>query len=415
MPEGLRERAESVRGVVVATEGGATQEAAPTGAATEETAPAAIESEPAGPAEAESEPGDRGRSRGWLIFAMVAIVAVLLGLVVWLALGRNPDTGDAGEVEPPATSTAQVERRDLVETESFDGTLGFDDRGEVVAASAGTITSIVDEGTIVRRGEELYRIDDRPVSLLYGTIPAYRVLAEGVPDGPDVRELERNLVALGYDDADLTVDEEFTAATTAAAERWQEAIGVEQTGIVNPGSVVVLDRAVRVGQHLSRPGGRIAPGAPVMEVSSNAPVVDVDLPADRQTLVAVGDAVDVELPGGERVPGSIREVGAVAESQTLPDGSRSDPTIPLVIELEGTDKPRFDQAPVTVFITKSESQDVLAVPVTALIAVSGGGYAVEVVDGATTRLVGVEPGAFADGFVEITGDVDEGTTVVVPA
>ncbi len=402
--------------------GGAAQEAAPEDTATREAGPA--EAEPAGPVEAEAEPAgpepaDRGRSRrrgsGWLIFTTVAVLAVLLGLVVWLALGRDPGTADAGEVASPTTSTAEVVRRDLVETESFDGTLGFDERSEVVAASAGTMTSIVDEGTIVRRGEELYRIDDRPVLLLYGTVPAYRVLAEGVSDGPDVRALERNLVALGHRDADLTVDEEFTAATTAAVERWQEDVGVEQTGIVAPGSVVFLDGAVRVGQHLSRSGSRIAPGASVMEVSSNAPVVDVDLPADRQTLVAVGDTVDVELPGGERVPGSIREVGAVAESHTLPDGSQSQPTIPLVIELEGTDKPRFDQAPVTVFIRKSESQDVLAVPVTALIAVSGGGYAVEVVDGATTRLVGVEPGAFADGFVEITGDVDEGTTVVVPA
>jgi hypothetical protein len=74
----------------------------------------------------------------------------------------------------------------------------------------------------------------------------------------------------------------------------------------------------------------------------------------------------------------------------------------------------LDAAPVDVQLTRDAATGVLAVPVRALLALAEGGYALEVVDGATTRLVGVETGAFADGYVEVTGDIADGDDVVVP-
>jgi hypothetical protein len=59
---------------------------------------------------------------------------------------------------------------------------------------------------------------------------------------------------------------------------------------------------------------------------------------------------------------------------------------------------------------------VLAVPVTALVALAGGGYGLYLVENGTRRLVGVTPGLFDDTLVEVTGpDLREGATVEVPA
>jgi peptidoglycan hydrolase-like protein with peptidoglycan-binding domain len=354
----------------------------------------------------------RPRSLAWPV-ALLALV-VLAGLVVWLALDRSGGD-DQTAAQPLATTTATVVRRDLVETESFSGTLGYAERRPIVGYWNGTVTALVPEGAVVRRGEPLFRVDDRPVILMIGPVPAYRPLAEDVPTGRDVRQLERNLVALGYDaDGELVVDQEFTAETGEAVEAWQEDLGLEADGIVRLGDVVFLPGAQRIGQQRLSEGSPLTPGVEVMEVASTAQIVELDLPADQQALVSEDDAVVVELPDGTRVPGTVADVGTVAESQTLPGGEAGEPTIPVTIQLDERAPTNLDQAPVTIELTKEASPDVLAVPVTALVALRGGGYAIEVRDGATTMLVAVEPGLYADGYVEITGDVDEGAEVVVP-
>ncbi len=75
-------------------------------------------------------------------------------------------------------------------------------------------------------------------------------------------------------------------------------------------------------------------------------------------------------------------------------------------------------APVKVVVTTSTAEAVLAVPIAALLALSEGGYAVERVEGDSSKLVGVETGVFADGLVEVrpAGGVAlaEGDRVVVP-
>jgi peptidoglycan hydrolase-like protein with peptidoglycan-binding domain len=364
--------------------------------------------------ERERRPGRRPPRRSGALAAALLAVVVLVALVVWLALDRSVG-GDGTAAQPIATTTAEIVRRDLIDTQSFPGALGYADRRAIVSLRAGTLTAVAAEGSAVGRGETLYRIDDRPVVLMYGPVPAYRALSEGVPDGRDVRELERNLVELGYDpDGGIVVDREFTAATRDAVERWQDDVGVPAEGVVGLGDVVFLEGPQRVGRSRLEIGSPLAPGAAVMEVASTEQVVTVDLPADRQTLVSAGDTVVVELPDGTRIAATVETVGTVAEAETLPDGSVGEATIPLTIRLEQPAPTNLDQAPVTVEVTTEAHRDVLAVPLTALLALEGGGYAVEVEEVEGSRLVAVEPGLFADGYVEIEGDVREGMEVVVP-
>ena len=349
--------------------------------------------------------------------AAAAAGVVLCGAAWWTGARAGSQDGDrdgAGEV---ATTTAEVTRRDLRAQEEVDGTLGYGEARTVASGRQGTITALPSEGAVVTRGKALYRVDGKPVPLFYGPLPAWRALSVGVDDGPDVRQLERNLVALGYDpDRAVTVDDHFSWATRAAVRRWQETAGLAETGTFAPGDAVWQPGPVRVGAHKAAVGDTTRPGSPLLEVTGTGRRVTIDLDASRQPYVQAGDRVDLELPGGRTTTGKVVSVGKVA---TVPagDGADGDPTVELVVSL---DEPRssgsLDQAPVDASITTEVREGVLAVPVNALLALAEGGYAVELERQGRRELVGVETGLFADGQVEVEGEgLAEGDRVVVPA
>lgn len=337
------------------------------------------------------------------LLAAVAVAAVAAGGLA--ATGGDDDADAEAGASAMRTATATVTRKTLVDREEVDGTLGFGDAVPVAVERKGIVTRVPAEGEVVERGEPLLWVDELPVVLLYGDVPAYRRLAHGVDDGADVRQLEENLKALGHNPG--TVDGTWTASTTAAVKRWEKALGVEQDGAVEPGDVAFRPGAARVAE-------RTAVGSPasgeVLKVTAATRVVTVDLDATKQARVKPGDAVQVELPDGRVVDGRIASVGKVA---TTGDGNEQQPQAPTVEVVVSVDDPGdYDQAPVEVRLTRASRQDVLAVPVTALLALAEGGYAVEAAGG---RLVAVETGLFADGWVEVAGDIAVGLEVVVPA
>ena len=178
-----------------------------------------------------------------------------------------------------------------------------------------------------------------------------------------------------------------------------------------PGAVRVTGLPVDLGQ-------QAMPGQAVLQGTSDVRVVTVDLEADRVDLVEAGAEVSVDLPDGSTVAGTISAVGTVAEAATDEFGGQADPTVEVTIELELPEgAASYEQAPVEVRITQQSRDDVLVVPVNALVALLEGGYAVERVaeDGSTT-LVGVELGLFQDGWVEVRADgLDAGDAVAVPS
>src|SRR5215475_11332149 len=239
-----------------------------------------------------------------------------------------------------------------------------------------------------------------------GGTPAAKAVTTALVTRTTLVDTEQDDGSLGYDDG-LTVDDRFSAETTDAVKAWQADRGLDQTGTVDAQQIVFAGHAVRIGRHQAAVGDQINAGMPVAAISSTHRVATVDLAADVASIAHVNDKVDIELPDGSTVKGTITEVSKVATAAGSGSGSSSsEATITVTI---GVDDPRatreLDQAPVKVDFVKQRKRGVLAVPVTALLALAEGGYAVEV-SGAgtnTSHLVKVTTGLFAGGQVEVSG------------
>jgi multidrug efflux pump subunit AcrA (membrane-fusion protein) len=345
-------------------------------------------------------------------------VAVVAGLVVAgvLALGGGGNPGPAPAAAASGAS-ASVERRDLVDRDTVDGTLGYADQGTLGAGAAGVLTGLREPGDVVTRGHSLYDLNGEPAAfLLYGELPAWRDFAPGMDDGEDVRQLERNLRALGHDpDHDMDVDDHWDWATTAAVKRFQRARELDDDGTLSKGEVVFRPGETRIGEAKATVGQQLAPGAQLADVSSTDRNVTVDLDARRQSIAREGDRVTVDLPTGRTARGRITDVGKVATKPSGSDNEDADPTIAVTIDLQGRAGrgTNLDQAPVDVGFAVERRNGVLAVPVKALLARQGGGYAIEVIEGGVHRFVTVEPGLYAEDWVEVTGGgLREGMKVV---
>jgi peptidoglycan hydrolase-like protein with peptidoglycan-binding domain len=346
------------------------------------------------------------RSRRLTISALLLVGLALSAFIGWSLWPRA--ARDVARADVPVM-TAPVERTDVAERRVVTGTLGYLGRTTVTnEVATGTVTWAPSAGVTVARGGVLYRVDDRPVFLLYGRVPAWRSFGVGMSPGPDVLELERNLRALGFAaPADLIPDRRFTWPTAQAVERWQRARGAPATGSIPFGGVVFAAGPLRVASVDVPLGAPIAAGGAAVEATSTVPSVAVSLPVGDVT-VRVGDRVMVRLPDGStEASGTVSNVGRVAISSPSDSGTPSTPTIPVAVRLQSHRSQLFaglDQAPVEVTITSIEHRGVLAVPVTALLARSGGGYAVRSASGSRVLLF-VTTGLFDDatGLVEVSG------------
>jgi peptidoglycan hydrolase-like protein with peptidoglycan-binding domain len=304
--------------------------------------------------------------------------------------------------------SATVERRDLIARQAVDATLGFSATTTAAAPGAGTITRLRDEGDTITRGRSLMSIDAKATAwVLYGTIPMYRDLGPGVTDGRDVRQLESNLKALGYDPG--TIDNDWTSATTQAVEDFQDDRGLTVDGTISRSEVVISDGPARVGKHKAEVGDAARAGGPVAALTSTTPVVTASLDAGLAADVHRGDRVRVTMPDGGEVGGRVTRVGTVATAGE----NGAAPTVELRVALNTRRQGSLDGAPVSVSLETGTTKDALAVPVTALVATAPGRYAVELAG--SRRLVPVTLGSFADDWVEVGGSgLTPGTRVVVP-
>lgn len=419
--------------------------------------------------------GRLGRRRALLAVALA--VAVAAGAAVALAGGSEDGASGGSYGGASAEGSGKVERRTLAEQLTVGGTIGYAGESTVLARLTGTVTALPAVGDRIERGEQLYALAGEPVLLMYGEVPAYRELAEGVEDGPDVEQLEQNLAALGYEPG--AVDEEFSSTTAAAVAAWQEDLGLEETGAVELGRVAFLPGPRRVTEVEATLGEAIGSGGsggnglvsyeppvgeaeeapeeeatepepekpaaeepkseepkseepssppqaeassggaeataepeaesdpasvPILKTSSTRRVVKVELDPDQQSIARRGQKVDVVLPGGEEARGRVKRI-AVAESSAESPGEESEPGVEVTVSLTGKTKvPALDGAAVSILFTQQVREDVLSVPLTALVAIGAERFAVVAIEGGARRQIVVTPGLAADGYVEVEGE-----------
>jgi hypothetical protein len=356
----------------------------------------------------------RGRGR-WVAGGLVIMVAAG-AVAAWYAGAFRAASPAAGSGGAPPPATKAVTREDISSTTPVTATLGYAGSYTVRGQGSGTLTWLPSQGQVIRQGQMLYETDlTSPVVLLYGSVPAWRTLDEGLT-GADVTQLNHDLVRLGYaNSSDISALgwDYYSWETQYAVEQLQSALGISSpSGSLSLGSVVFEPAALRVS-HLLGSLGSPASG-PVLAATSDRHVVTISLSASQESQVKAGDPVTVTLPDGATTPGVITYVGAVAS------GSGSNATIPVTVALTRPSAAgSLDQAPVTVNITTASARNALVVPVAALLAQSSGGYAVEVAGaGGTRHLVPVSVGPIFDdaaGLVQVTGNLTPGQRVVVPA
>jgi len=430
------------------------------------------------------------RSRAIAGSSLLVLAAVVLILVL---TAGSPNVGTGGGANKTLSGFATVQRRNLVSTNTESGTLGYKNSETVYNWESGAITWLPAVGKVIRPGHTLFDIANEPVVLMDGTVPAYRDLESSDSSGPDILELNQNLVELGYDPHGIVVDDKWQAATTAGIDALQAAQGQPVTGSLSLGKVVFLpgpqlidtvDGAVgstgggtgadaadrdqtaatdfvdldttkttpsttttptstttvptvtetvtviekpppapkpkhhKTPTASSKPssgssspnakgssspsgGGGSGSAVAILQTSSTQLIATVDLAATSQSEAQLGSTVNVEMPNGSYVKGKITAVSPVAQTSSANSGSG--PTIPVTITLDKrVSGAGLDQAAVSVVFSEAKATHVLSVPVTALIATSGDSYAVQEAS-APYRLLPINTGLFAAGYVEISG------------
>ncbi|MCX4771045.1 peptidoglycan-binding domain-containing protein [Streptomyces sp. NBC_01285] len=366
-------------------------------------------------APADTSPAPTRKKRRKVVVALV-LVAALGGSGALAAMRPWEHHGTASAQPSVSHGTVAVQKGSLSTGIQVGGALSYDTPTPVIASGHGTITALPAVGAVVKAGAKFYEVDGRPVVLLTGDRPMWRDLGPEISDGPDIEQLKRNLIKLGHADGlGLTADQKFTPATVTAVKRWQKALGEKQTGTVTLGSVVMLPQAtVRVQQLGAQLGSAL--GATAVMTVTGTDLVATAQPADSQlSQFKPNGRVTVKLADGSTINGRIRSLVHGGSGNGGDSGSDGADKTTVTIALDH--QRQAEQAgpsSVTVTVVGETVSDALIVPVTALLALDGGGYGVQVVSGTTTRLVRIQLGLVADAKAQITGDVQAGAQVVIP-
>ncbi|HWO62589.1 MAG TPA: peptidoglycan-binding domain-containing protein, partial [Umezawaea sp.] len=349
----------------------------------------------------------RRRRRGrWLVVVLVAVAVLGTGSVVVLTrIAAN--TANAAPPKAEAPETTEVRKGALADQQTVTGALAYGAERSLAGRKPGTVTGLPNAGAVVERGQAAYSVDAKPVPLFYGELPLYRDLTNGMSSGPDVRIVEENLKELGFDDFGEP-DEKFTVWTAAAIKKWQKALGLEQTGTLAVGDVVVQPGAIRVSSVTAQLGA-LGTGD-LMKVTGTTRVVTVQLESSKLRIAKVGEKVGLTITGGGTTTGTIASIGKPTEANEQNPGAQPKSTVTITLD-DPAAAGGLDAVSVSVEFTTGKKEDVLVVPVGALLALAEGGYAVETA--ADRKLIAVKTGLFAKGEVEVSGDgLTEGLKVV---
>src|ERR1700722_3798382 len=280
---------------------------------------------------------ERGRRSRRLVIVVVVLVVVIGGVLGGIDLfARKAPAKAAGVDNAAATSTATVTQRSLSAQTNVNATLGYAGSVNTVNKAVGSFRELPSVGDVVEPGSVLYAVGGQPVVLLVGSTPAYRALVAGI-SGPDARELNNELVALGYGATTLQGSPVFSAATAAAVMKLQAHLGIAQTGVLGVDDVEFLPSAARITAVSATLGMPAQAGAAVATATSTTREVVVALDATEQASVKVGDQVTITLPDTSTTPGVVSTVGTVATTPSGDAGQGQTTTPTIEVDVIPTD------------------------------------------------------------------------------
>ncbi|WP_372405266.1 peptidoglycan-binding protein [Streptomyces luteireticuli] len=353
------------------------------------------------------------------MIASLVVAGALVGGAAVVSVSGDDGKSQERRTDGLPQKTDTVRHQDLSSRTQVDGTLGYSKERKLNGGAQGTVTWLPDTGAVIGQNEALYEADGSKVWLLYGERPMYRKLKTG-DKGPDVRQLKQNLRDLGHGSA-LTVDEKFTSGTAQALKRWQKSHGLKQTGETGPDQIAFASGSVRVKKKDAAVGDQAAPGRPVLTVTGAEREVQIRLDVADAGLAEPGTRVEITLPGGGKAAGKVASVdrsGGSDEKDKDQGGGGKDDSAKVTARVTFADPAEakgIDQAPVTVDLKGETHENVLTVPVNALLALPSGGFGIQVVENGRAREIPVKLGLFGQGRVEVGGSgLKEGMKVGVP-
>lgn len=359
-----------------------------------------------------------GQARRRFAAASVAMGALVAGLIVVQSLVAD-DTDSAVAASETTTDVRRdqevVTRRTLEETSEANGRTGFGTARQLNITAEGIVTEAAEPGDILEPGDIAARVGGRPVFVVDGATPMYRELRlvadwerdeagdkVGQMTGADVRQLQDYLIGLGFDNDDsLEADGVYGSGTEKAVKAWQRSSGLVATGRVDRSQMVFINGAVRV-----ETAPRIGESFLDLTITDLDPVITAAITNQQRSSFAIGNNVEVEF-ADRTITGTVTD----ATRTVSPDGSatyQAEITPDPNADIDGIDP---DDNP-KITARRVVAEQVLTVPVRALIALAEGGWAVEVDGPSGPTLTAIELGKVVNGYAEITG-VTEGATVLV--
>ncbi|MBJ2329410.1 peptidoglycan-binding protein [Schaalia cardiffensis] len=376
---------------------------------------------------AESTDTKPARKRRKVIIGATIVLALgLVGVGTAAALGTF-SAAEKNESEGNVfTGSTDVVTRGTLEGETTAvGTLHYADRYKFRGAFEGVVTKLPTPGTTLTQGDMIHQIGDEPSYLMHGNTPAWRTFEPDMSNGEDVTQLETALQQLGYFTGEP--NSHYDWLTRSAIQKWQKDNDLVQNGILPLGRVVFAPEDLRVGTMIARVGDRANAETDLFNVSSTRQIISANLKLSDQKLGVVGNSVKIRLPGGETTTGTISAVEPPTDKSAAGDQKNSDSSqdsssekeriIPITVTPDDPEATKnLQEASVTLGLISEKRENVLSVPLSALIALTPDQFGVEVVnDDNTTRKVPVTTGLFAGDRVEVTSDeLSENQRVVVP-
>jgi hypothetical protein len=371
--------------------------------------------------------------------AITSGLALISGSAVWAADSFTTRQPVAGASATTATATTTVSRADLVSQVVLDATLGYAgtytigypvgnrSTGNAHRSSSGgtmrpDVTALARVGQVITEGQTLFAVNGTPTVLLYGSTPPWRTLTEGTT-GPDVAELNADLVALGDATAAQldSASDTYSAVTATAVKKLQANLNTTQTGTLALGQAVFEPTPIRVTSVSADLGGPAPAGGPILAATSTTRLVTATIDASQRSELHPGDAVTITLADGTTTTGNVTSIGADATepSDDGPPGSAPPPPT-VAVTVTPTDPSAtgtVDQTPVIVAVTIAAVRDALAVPAAALVTTSAGRSAINILEGAgRVHALPVTLGIFddANGLVQISGpSIRAGETIAL--